>query len=62
MVSNFKSEIFQIMNCPEPEGVGNHHEGVDSILKLMADHGLKFYKTIEDKDLGGPSGLFDSSA
>ena len=61
MIRDFKSEIFQIMNCPVPEGVGNHHEGVDSLLKLMDDHGLKFYKTHEDTDLGGPTGLIDSS-
>ena len=61
MGSNFKSEIFQITNCPKPKGLGNHHEGVDSLLNLMAHHGLKFYKTHEETNLGSTIGLIDSS-
>jgi hypothetical protein len=61
MVKGFESEIFRITNCPVPECEENHHEGIDSLLKLMAGHGLKFYKTDKEMDLGGPTGLFDSS-
>jgi uncharacterized protein (DUF362 family) len=61
MVEGSHSEIFQIKNCPKPEGAGDHHEGVDSLLRLMADNGLKFYRTHEDTDLGGPTGLIDTS-
>ena len=56
-----KSEIFQITNCPVPKSLGNHHEGVDNLLRLMADKGLNFYKTHKDMNIGGPEGLLDST-
>ena len=56
-----RSEIFQIIDCPKPKCVGNHHEGIDSLLKLMAEYGLKFYNKHKDTDLGGATGLLDLS-
>jgi uncharacterized protein (DUF362 family) len=61
MAGDVKSEIFQVTDCPVPGGEGNHHEGVDALLKLMADHGLKFYTSNEDTGLGGPEGLIEAS-
>jgi hypothetical protein len=61
MVSDTKSQIFQIQNCPKPTGEENHHKGLDSLLTIMADYGQKFYKTDKDTDLGGPTGLIDCS-
>ena len=61
MVRDTKSQIFQITNCPKPKGEGNHHEGIDALLQLMANHGKKFYKTDKDTDLGGPTGLIECS-
>ncbi|GAG25447.1 unnamed protein product, partial [marine sediment metagenome] len=61
MSGDVKSEIFQVTDCPVPRGEGNHHEGVDALLKLMADHGLKFYASNGDTGLGGPEGLIEAS-
>jgi uncharacterized protein (DUF362 family) len=55
------STIFQIVNSPVPEGKGNHHEGVDALLDLMAFNGMKFYRTQKDTKLGGPIGLLDNN-
>jgi uncharacterized protein (DUF362 family) len=53
------STIFRVTDCPIPKGVGNHHEGVDALLELMGEHGLRFYETAEDSNIGGPGGLID---
>jgi uncharacterized protein (DUF362 family) len=53
------STIFRVTDCPVPKGVGNHHEGVDALLELMGEHGLRFYETTEDSNIGGPDGLID---
>jgi len=56
-----KSDVYRITDCPIPTGLGNHHEGLDTLLSLMADCGLKFYRTGEDANLGGKDGLIDKS-
>jgi hypothetical protein len=56
-----KSDIYRITDCPIPTGLGNHHEGLDTLLSLMSDYGLKFYRTGEDANLGGKDGLIDKS-
>jgi uncharacterized protein (DUF362 family) len=35
--------------------------GIDALLELMRKHGLKFYKTEEDSNIGGTNGLIESS-
>ena len=54
-----KSDIYRVTNCPIPTGEGNYHEGLDSLLNLMADNGLKLYQTDKDTELGGKDGLID---
>jgi len=61
MAGSNASEIYRITDCPVPEGVENHHEGVDALLQSMGDHGLKLYRTSKDTDMGGPSGLIEGS-
>ena len=61
MERDTKSKIFQIKNCPKPKGEGNHHEGIEALLNLMAGQGQKFYKTQRDSDLGGPAGVIGCS-
>ena len=56
-----RSDVFRVTNCPIPTGLGNHHEGVDALLGLMGNHGLKFHRTDKDTDIGGPTGLIDKS-
>ncbi len=55
------SDIYRVTDCPVPTGLGNHHEGLDTLLSLMADYGLKFYRTGEDTNLGGEDGLIEKS-
>ena len=56
-----KSDVYRITDCPIPTGLGNHHDGLDTLLSLMADYDLKFYRTGEDANLGGEDGLIDKS-
>ncbi len=55
------SEVYRIVNCPIPTGFGNHHEGLDELLNLMASHGLKLYRTGMATELGGRDGLIEKS-
>ena len=55
------SDIFRVTNCPIPAGLGNYHEGLDALLNLMGNHGLKLYRTEKETDIGGPEGLIDES-
>ena len=58
-MSSNKSDIYRITDCPIPAGLVNHHEGLDSLLKLMGSHGLKLFKTKKEADIGGKDGLID---
>ena len=51
-----KSDIYRITDCPIPTGEGNYHEGLDSLLSLMSDNGLKLYQTDGVSDIGGADG------
>lgn len=51
------SAVFRITECPTPTGRGNHHAGVDALLRLMGQHGVKLYRADEETELGGPEGL-----
>ncbi len=58
------NDIFWIKNIPDlpftdPEH-SNRHLGLDSLLYLMADAGLKFYRSAAPYSLAGPSGLISS--
>jgi len=56
-----KNDLFWIRDVPdEPLRSGggvNRHRGVDALLDLMGDAGLKFYKTGRNSRRGGPKGL-----
>jgi hypothetical protein len=54
-----ESVIYRVSKCCIPKGFGNHHEGLDSLLDRMGNHGLKLYKMSEEMDLGGPKGLIE---
>ena len=60
MKSN-KSDVYRVTNCPIPEGLGNHHDGLNALLNLMGNHGLKLYRTEEDIGIGGKEGLIGRS-
>lgn len=52
-----KSDVYRVTNCPIPTGLGKHHDGLDSLLGLMGNHGLKLYRMEEDTDIGGKDGF-----
>jgi len=56
-----RSDIYRVTDCPIPTGPGNRHEGLDALLDLMGNHGLKLYRTDRDTDVGGKDGLIDES-
>jgi hypothetical protein len=58
---NGGSDIFHIHDIPEKPflktGNGNHHAGLESLLQLMGQQGLKFYRSDRQSALSGPRGL-----
>jgi len=51
------STIYRIENCPVSSGQTKSHEGVDALVELMGNHGLKLYQTERPHPLGGREGL-----
>jgi hypothetical protein len=55
------SKIFWVKGIPyQPflkEGPANYHAGVESLLQLMGDNGLKFYRSSRRTKLSGPGGI-----
>lgn len=56
-----KSDIYRVTDCPVPAGLGNQHEGLDALLDIMGNHGLKLHRTDDDTNIGGKGGLIDKS-
>jgi len=55
-----KSRIFKVVDCPVHDGQ-LRHEGLDTLLGLLAENGVKFYLTDSDHRWGGPEGIIDSN-
>ena len=55
---NGKSKIFRVDQCPLHDGQ-LRHVGVDNLLSLMSDNGLKLYRTRESHPWGGPEGIIE---
>jgi uncharacterized protein (DUF362 family) len=52
------ADLYLVTDIPIPDfAETNHHAGVDCLLKLMAGHGLKLYRSPCQGPLSGPSGL-----
>jgi uncharacterized protein (DUF362 family) len=56
------SPLFWIQDIPvqpfSPENP-NHHAGIDALLQLMGENGLKFYRSVQEATLSGPSGMIE---
>jgi uncharacterized protein (DUF362 family) len=56
--------LFWVRAIPDqpfaPGENGNNHIGVDSLLKLMGQQGLKFYRSSQQTTTSGPSGMIES--
>jgi hypothetical protein len=55
------NDVFLVKNIPDlpfPDPAqANYHVGLDSLLYLMAESGLRFYRSTSGHPLAGPSGL-----
>jgi hypothetical protein len=56
-----KSNIFRVTDCPIPSGLENTHDGVDALLNLMGNYGVRLYRTNNNAKIGGNDGLIDKS-
>lgn len=52
------SKIFRVDQCPAHDGE-LRHAGVDTLMELMSEHGLKLYRTSKPHPWGGKVGLID---
>ena len=59
--SGSSSPLFWVQGLPDQPffggGNGNYHAGIDHLLHLMGNNGLKFYRSASETELGGPSGM-----
>ena len=57
--------LFWVRNIPnqpyQSAGHSNYHVGVESLLRLMGDQGLKFYRSSQETALSGPIGMIASN-
>ena len=58
------SNVFWVRGIPDQpflaEGSGNYHAGVEWLLNLMGQQGLKFYRSSQETALSGPEGMIQS--
>jgi len=61
--TNPVNPIFWVTEIPDQpfygRGNSNYHAGLDSLLHLMGDQGLKFYRSPGETALSGPSGFIE---
>jgi len=55
------SELFWVTDIPETMENGNRHFGIDGLLSLMGNNGLKFYRSSNESNEGGPLGMIASN-
>jgi hypothetical protein len=56
--------IFWIKDIPDQAFLGgntNTHAGIENLIQLMGDHGLKFYRSPQATPLSSPSGLIEAN-
>ena len=54
--AGYRAEVFQVTDCP-PDPVGDRFPGLDSLLELMGENGVKFYQSDSDGPLSGQEGI-----
>lgn len=53
------SQVFRVDGCPTHDGA-MRHVGVDTLLGLLASHGLRFYRTAKPHAWGDPTGIIEA--
>jgi hypothetical protein len=65
VTANPVNPLFWVRAIPDQPfatgGNGNNHIGVDSLLQLMGQQGLKFYRSSQQMTTSGPSGMIESN-
>ncbi|MGD9345654.1 MAG: DUF362 domain-containing protein [Candidatus Aminicenantes bacterium] len=59
LANGTNAQVFKVEECPVHDNQRRHH-GLDTLLDLYADNGLKFYKTNTWHPWGSPSGIIDA--
>ena len=63
--ANPASPLFWIKDIPYqafyPDESNNQHSGIDALLHLMGENGLKFCRSLQSSVLSGPSGMIASN-
>ena len=58
---NTRNDLFWVKNIPDHPfyggGNGHYHIGLDALLYLMGEKGLKFYNSSKETALSGPTGM-----
>jgi hypothetical protein len=55
------NELFWVTDIPEKMENGNYHSGIDGLLNLMGNNGLKFYRSSDESNESGPLGMIASN-
>jgi hypothetical protein len=54
--ASYQAQLFHVTDCP-PDPVGDRFPGIDSLLRLMGENGLKIYQSPTVSPLSGPNGI-----
>ncbi len=54
--TDYRAQVFHAFDCPA-EPVTDRFPCVDTLLELMGQHGLKFYRSTVVSDVSGPDGI-----
>ena len=57
--AGYRAEVFHVTDCP-PDPIGDRFPGLDALLRLMGENGLKIYRSTTVSPLSGPDGLIAS--
>lgn len=52
-----RSAVFRVDNVPKPTWETPYHTGVDALLTLMGEQGLKFFRSPSETTMSGPEGI-----
>jgi len=55
------NELFWVTDIPEIMNNGNYHSGIDGLINLMGNNGLKFYRSSDESNESGPLGMIASN-
>jgi hypothetical protein len=57
--AGYEAEVFHVKDCP-PDPDGDRFPGLDTLLRLMGENGVKIYRSTTASPLAGPDGIIAS--